>query len=104
MANTPHTAFRLSEEVKEKLETLSRVSSASMTDIVSKLIAKEYENMKDTYINTAEEYGDMYPVTVADYEEMNPNGEFVERTDYIVEMVDGQPRYVATRLEVIEWA
>jgi len=39
----------------------------------------------EIFINIDERYGDAYPVTIADYQELNPSGEFEERYDGIYE-------------------
>ena len=51
------------------------------------------------FINTSERYGERETVTIADYQELNPDGVFRiyqrEETPVIVEMVDGEFEVVA---------
>lgn len=46
-----------------------------------------------TYINIDERYGETVPVTLADYQELNPDGKFEQRDDAIVEWL--QPNALA---------
>lgn len=45
-----------------------------------------------TYINISDRYGDPEAVTLADYQEITPDGQFEERSDGIYELVDPMHR------------
>jgi hypothetical protein len=44
-----------------------------------------------TYINICERYGEPVPVTIDDYRELNPTGQFVEVNDQIREYRIAKP-------------
>ena len=51
---------------------------------------KAQETSTPTYINTDERYGDAVAVTIDDYRELNPTGEFSQDADGIYEDGHGQ--------------
>lgn len=58
---------------------------AEIRQYLNSITIDEPETKTETYINIDERYGDAYPVTIADYQELNPNGDFEERYDGIYE-------------------
>lgn len=103
MANTKHTTFRLDEGTKAKLEMISKVQPNSMTEIIKELIQDKYSEMQMQFINTSDVYGDMYPVTIDDYLELNPEGDFTQDDKYIYEDTDGDIEVIAARMVFLEW-
>lgn len=55
-----------------------------------------------TFINISERYGDAVPVTVADYLELNPDGDFMELAAGIFEFFDNDSRELIAK-PVEEW-
>jgi hypothetical protein len=43
------------------------------------------------FTNISDRYGDAVEVTVEDYQELNPDGEFQETTDSIIEIFSDNP-------------
>lgn len=51
--------------------------------------------MSTIYLNISERYGDKVEVTLNDYRELNPSGEFFQTDDSIFEVVKGQSVQIA---------
>lgn len=47
--------------------------------------------MNDKYVNISEKYGDRVEVTIADYKELNPDGQFEIICDEIRERFSNKP-------------
>lgn len=47
--------------------------------------------MADKFVNISERYGDAVEVTIDDYRELNPEGEFVADSDEIREYFSDEP-------------
>ncbi len=51
--------------------------------------------MNNKFFNTSERYGDYVEVTISDYRELNPEGEFFQTSDGIFEVVNGESVKIA---------
>ena len=51
--------------------------------------------MSTIYLNISERYGDEVEVTLNDYRELNPEGEFFQTSDGIFEVVNGESTQIA---------
>lgn len=58
---------------------------SEIRQFLNSIAVDEPETETDAYINIDERYGDAYPVTIADYRELNPDGNFNECADGIYE-------------------
>jgi hypothetical protein len=104
--NTMRASATDGSDLPEVVEVLSHNDDGTITvlmgynDFGTRLVSRVYpesgfvteitadEPKTETYHNIDERYGDAYPVTIADYIELNPTGNFEERDNGIYE--DGE--------------
>lgn len=90
----PNFSAQLPDRTISQIEALKPLYNGNKTQIVidaiNRMYNQEIKTMK-TYTNIDERYGEQTQATIADYQELNPDGKFIEIHGEIRELLSDTP-------------
>lgn len=88
------TTYRLGTMTLNQIDNLAESTGMSKANVVQTAIDRMYQQeikTMQTYTNIDERYGDQVQATIADYQELNSDGNFIEIHGEIRELLSDTP-------------